>query len=231
MKLAISGTYSSGKTLTTYALSHYVGIPGPAPHHARAATGRGARQDPGAVHGRGACPAHRRRPVERVVRESHLTDFVSDGSSLQEWIYGSVRVVVGINPNDSAHLRERVALTPELEFFQQVMEQLGVAIKQHVRDTYEAFVHLPNELTLARDGHRPVNERFRSMADEAIGTEVDALRIPRHVVGGTLAERLSRITKLFGFTPVVDMATAIELARDEYVAVDMSIEADRAWAS
>src|SRR5205807_2027690 len=99
---------------------------------------------------------------------------VSDGSSLQEWIYGSARVVVGINPNDSAHLggRRAVAPTPELVFFGDVMRQLGVAIKEHVKNTYEACVHLPNELELARDGHRPVNERFRSLADEAIAATV-----------------------------------------------------------
>jgi AAA domain len=233
MKLAISGTYSSGKTLTSYALSHYVDIP-----RTRARTMRELL--PFAVPGKTLeqCNAAEliqlivRRHVERTVHESHLTDgFVSDGSSLQEWIYGSVRVVVGINPNDSVHLSELdvVERTAEMAFFEQVMDQLGVAIKEHVRNTYEAFVHLPNELTLAKDGHRPVNERFRSMADQAIGTTIDELGIPRYVVGGTLPERLDRIVDLMGFTPVVDIDTAIQRAEVEYRAVDMTIESDRAW--
>jgi hypothetical protein len=234
MKLAISGTYSSGKTLTSYALSHYAGIP-----RTRARTMRELL--PFAVPGKTLeqCSAAEliqlivRRHIERVVHESHLADsFVSDGSSLQEWIYGSARVVVGINPNDSVHLSalQTVEQTPEMVFFKQVMEQLGVAIKEHVQNTYEAFVHLPNELTLARDGHRPVNERFRSIADEAIGATIDDLGIPRHVVGGSLAERLDRIVGLFGLTPVIDVDTAIRRAEAEYRAVDMTIEADRAWA-
>ncbi|MGP4113743.1 AAA family ATPase [Streptomyces sp. 4N509B] len=235
MKLAISGTYSSGKTLTSYALSHYVDIP-----RTRARTMRELL--PVAVPGKTLeeCTAAEliqlivRRHTERLVQESHLsTGFVSDGSSLQEWIYGSVRVVVGINPNDSVHLGalETVERTPQMVFFEQVMEQLGVAVKHHVKETYDAFVHLPNELELAKDGHRPVNERFRSMADEAIAATIDELDIPRHVIGGTLSERLDGIVDTFGLTPVTDVRTAIERAQREYAAIDMTIESDRAWAT
>ncbi|HKS50145.1 MAG TPA: AAA family ATPase [Amycolatopsis sp.] len=235
MKLAISGTYSSGKTLTSYALSHLTGIP-----RTRARTMRELL--PFAVPGKTLeeCTAAElvqlivRRHVERCVHESHLTTgFISDGSSLQEWIYGSVRVIVGINPNDSVHLGEleSVERSGEILFFEEVMAQLGVAIKQHVADTYEAFVHLPNELTLARDGHRPVNERFRSMADEAIAREIDALGIQRHVVGGSLPERLTTIVELFELPRLMSVDGAISRAEDEYRAVDMTIESDRAWAT
>jgi hypothetical protein len=235
MKLAISGTYSSGKTLTSYALSHLTGIP-----RTRARTMRELL--PHAVPGKTLeqCTAAElvqlivRRHVERCVHESHLTKgFISDGSSLQEWIYGAVRVVVGINPNASVHLGEleSVERTPEMVFFEDVMEQLGVAIRQHVADTYEAFVHLPNELTLAKDGHRPVNERFRSMADEAIAREIDGLGIPRHVVGGSLPERLLRIVEIFGLPSTMALDRAISLAQQEYQSLDMRVESDRAWAT
>jgi hypothetical protein len=235
MKLAIAGTYSSGKTLTSYALSHLTGIP-----RTRARTMRELL--PFAVPGKTLeeCTAAElvqlivRRHVERCVHESHLTEgFISDGSSLQEWIYGAVRVIVGINPNASILLGdlETVERTEELRFFEEIMAQLGVAIKQHVGDTYQAFVHLPNELTLAKDGHRPVNERFRSMADEAIGREIDALGIPRYVIGGSLPERLGGIVEQFGFEVTMTVEEAIARAQEEYRAVDMTIESDRAWAT
>ncbi|MEU4445693.1 AAA family ATPase [Actinosynnema sp. NPDC050801] len=234
MKLAISGTYSSGKTLTSYALSHYIGVPRTRARTMRellpfAVPGKTLEQCNGAE----LIQLIVRRHVERVVHESHLTNgFISDGSSLQEWLYGSVRVIVGINPNESVHLddTQTVEKTPEMLFFEQVMDQLGVAIKQHVRDTYDAFVHLPNELELAKDGHRPVNERFRTLADQGIAAAIDELGIPRHVVGGTLTERLDRIVEIFGFSTVTDVDTAIERAQEEYRAVDMTIESDRAWA-
>lgn len=232
MKLAISGTYSSGKTVTSYALSYLVDIP-----RSRARTMRELL--PEAVPGKTLeqCTAAELiqlivcRHSERAVQESHLGGtFVSDGTSLQEWIYGSVRVVVGINPNDSVHLREMDAVdrTAEMVFFESVMEQLGQAVKRHVKKSYDAFVHLPNELALAADGHRPVNDRFRSMADEQIKLTVSELRMPLHVVGGTLPERLDRIVELFRLKPVMSTADAIARAQDEYSAVDMTIESDRA---
>jgi hypothetical protein len=232
MKIAISGTYSSGKTFTSYALSHYVGIP-----RTRARTMRELL--PEAVPGKTLeqCTAAElvqlivRRHVERTVHESHLpTSFVSDGSSLQEWIYGAVRVIVGINPNKSVNLSvaEAVERTAEIRVFDEVMQQLGVAFKQHVKDTYDVFVHLPNELALAADGHRPVNERFRSMADERLLEVAAELGIPSHIVGGSIPERLKGIARVLNLTPLMDTEQAIDLAAAEYAAVDMTIENDRA---
>ncbi|MDJ0396712.1 AAA family ATPase [Rhodococcus sp. G-MC3] len=89
--IAISGTYSSGKTTTAYALAHYLAIP-----RIRARTMRELL--PEAVPGKTLeqCNAAEIiqlivcRHTERVMHESHHSvGFISDGSSLQEWIYGS----------------------------------------------------------------------------------------------------------------------------------------------
>ena len=232
MRIAISGTYSSGKTLTSYALAHYVGIP-----RTRARTMRELL--PEAVPGKTLeqCTAAElvqlivRRHVDRAVHESRFEgSFISDGSSLQEWIYGSVRVIVGINPNDSVHLSEleSVERTADIRVFDAVMEQLGIAFKQHVQQTYDVFVHLPNELALAADGHRPVNERFRSMADERLLEVAAELGIPAHVVGGTVEERLVEIARLFELPALMSPEEAIAKAQAEYEALDMRTESDRA---
>jgi hypothetical protein len=173
------------------------------------------------------------RHVDRAVHESRLWDgFVSDGSSLQEWIYGRARVIVGLNPNDSVHLKavERVPLTDELRFFEQVIDQLGAALKRHVKATFSAFVHLPNELPLAADGHRPVNEHFRSMCDQRLLETLVQLGIPYHVVGGTMPERLERIVDLFHLTPVTSTDKAIRLATGEYDLLDVRPETERVTA-
>ena len=157
------------------------------------------------------------------------TGFVSDGSSLQEWIYGSVRVQVGINPNASAHLAEseRVEKTAELVFFEDVMEQLGRAMKRHVKASFEAFVHLRNELPLAADGHRPVNEHFRRTCDGLLVATLDELAIPYHVVGGSIAERLQTICRLFDLVPVMSLGAALDLAERDYAGQDMRDELSR----
>ncbi len=159
------------------------------------------------------------RHTERVLHE-HLksSDFVSDGCSLQEWIYGSVRVKYGINPNETISLApgEAAEKTPELVYFEQVMTELGKLFKRHVRNSFDLFIHLPNELPLAKDGHRPVNEQFRSASDALLKDTFDELGIKYVIVGGTMEERITRIAEITGRRPVMDAAQAIDIAQREY---------------
>lgn len=231
MRLGISGTYSSGKTITAMALSHFTGIP-----RTRAVTMREIlpQAAPGKTLEECTAPELLQmivvRHCDRAVHESRLSSgFISDGSSLQEWIYGSVRVIVGINPNASIHLKdlEQVRRTDELRWFEAVMSQLGHALKRHVVKTFNAFIHLRNELPLAEDGHRPVNERFRSMCDEILMKTLDDLKIPYHIVRGSLFERLEKIADTFQFPRLMDAEAAIALAQQEYTAIDVRSETER----
>jgi len=231
VKLAIAGTYSVGKTLTTMAVSHLTGLP-------RSAAKTMRELLPISVPGKTLeeCTAPEvimlimRRNQERAVNESHLPDgFVSDGSSLHEWAYGTVRVLVGINPNDSVDL-ESVELTDELRFYSQVLEQMGIPAKQHAKATYDSFVHLPIEFPLVPDGHRPVNERFRALADELMLKTLNELEIPYHTVGGTVHERLQKILDIYGFTPRMSIEEAIARAEAEYALIDTTGELERASA-
>ena len=230
MRLGVSGTYSSGKTLTALALAHYTGLP-----RTRAMTMREILPEAAPGKTLEECTAAELlqmivvRHTERVKYEHQYADgFVSDGSSLQEWIYGALRVQVGINPNDSAHLGDQdVERTPEIAFFEEVMQQLGVSFKQHVKRSFDVFVHLRNELPLSADGHRPVNDRFRTMADARLLEVLDELAIPVHVVGGSLPERLKAVVALTGLTPVTTEEEAIERATAEYRGIDSRNESQR----
>lgn len=231
MKLGITGTYSSGKTLTAMALSYYTGVPRTQARTMReilpeAAPGKTLEECTFAELLQMIVVRH----TDRVKYEYALGagSFISDGCSLQEWIYGALRVKVGINPNDSAALGDRdVEKTAELAFFEQVMHQLGVSFKLHVKQGFDAFVHLRNELPLAKDGHRPVNDRFRTLADQTLLRTLDELKLPVHVVSGTVEERLVRIAQVTGFAPVTSPEEAAELARRSYSALDTRGEAER----
>lgn len=232
MRLAISGTYSVGKTLTTMAVSHLTGLP-------RSAALTMRELLPISVPGKTLeeCSAAEiimlitRRNQGRAVNESHLeAGFVSDGSSLHEWCYGTVRVLVGINPNDSANL-DNVAMSEELRFYAEVMRQIGVPAKQHAQRSYDSFVHLPIEFPLVPDGHRPVNERFRSLADDMLLRTLEDLNIPVHIVGGTIPERLEKILSIYDFSPKMSIDEAIERAQYEYSELDTTSESERAVAT
>src|ERR1700712_5591039 len=121
MRLGITGTYSSGKTITAMALSQYTGLP-----RTRAKTMREILPEAAPGKTLEQCTAAELlqmimvRHVDRVLHEERLRDgFISDGCSLQEWIYGAVRVTVGINPNESVELsgNRSVPKTEQLRFF------------------------------------------------------------------------------------------------------------------
>lgn len=229
MRLAVSGTYSSGKTTTSTALALLTGIP-----QAHAKTMREIL--PEAIPGKRLedCTTAQlvqlgiRRFVDRAVHESHLgAGFISDGSSLHEWAYGKVRVRVGIHPDDSALLS--AAMPPgELEFFEDVIDNMGVAMKQHAQRSYDAFAHLPIEFPLVADGHRPVSERFRALTDRLLRDTLDELRIPYHVVGGSLEERLDAIAKLFDLPRLMPVEEAAQRAVAALKLVDTADELARA---
>lgn len=231
MKLAISGTYSSGKTTTSIALSHLTGIP-----RTYAKTMREIL--PALLPGRRLedCTIPELlqlgmvRYAERAVHESRLPDgFVSDGSSLHEWVYGKVRVTVGLHPGrrDSSGGFRSVS---ERDFFDQVMDAMGAVMRRHAVDTYDAFAHLPIEFPLAVDGHRPVSEEFRARSDELLLDTLRQAGIPVRVIGGSLTERLEAIVRTFDLPTVMPVDEAIGLAHSEMSRIDTSDELARSTA-
>jgi len=232
VKLAISGTYSSGKTSTVFALAHLTGIP--------RTTAKTMREIlPDAVPGKtlAQCSSAEfvqlvvRRHAERVKHEALLGDrFVSDGTSLQEWSYGTARVVYGIDPGASVG-RRPLEQTAEMHYFAEVFAQLGHAFKQHVASGFDAVVHLRHELPLRNDGHRPMNDEFRSTADQMLLETFAEIGLPVHVIGGGVPERLASIVELFGLPVIMPVEEAIELARQDYSRQDLRLETERALAS
>ncbi|ASB97816.1 AAA family ATPase [Streptococcus equi] len=103
IRLVISGTYSTGKTTTATALSIATGIP-----LINALSAREILTDlyPGRrfqdMNATELMALGLKRFEERVREEAILylqhTNFISDGSVLNEWIYGTVRMKVGLNP-------------------------------------------------------------------------------------------------------------------------------------
>jgi hypothetical protein len=83
-------------------------------------------------------------------------------------------------------------------------------------------------LPITDDGHRPMNERFRTTIDEMLLATLDELRIPVHMVGGSFPERLDAIVDLFNLPRVRGLDEAIELANADYAALDLRLETERA---
>lgn len=230
LRIAVSGTYSTGKTTTTEALSRWLGIPRT---HARTMREILPEAIPGkALEECGPAELFQLgllRFTERAVRESAMQgSFLSDGSSLHEWIYGKARMKVGINPNDSRLVRsaKRLLTLPYRPLLIQVNEAFGAVVKRHAKLSYDEFIHLPVEFPLVADGHRPVSEEFRALSDQLLKTTLDELGIRYHVVAGTLEERLKRIAAIYGLEPVMPLEQAVAEARDRVRSLAIEIESD-----
>ncbi len=229
VRLAISGTYSTGKSTTTEALSIATGIP-----RTHAKTSREILMDvvPGKqVQELSAMELIKlglRRFEERVANESTSGSYISDGSVVHEWVYGEARMRVGINPGASWGLRtlKKASGFRVRHFYQQYMDIYGDLTKARARRIYDAYVHLPVEFPMHVDGHRPVSEKFRLLSDELLLRTLDELGLPYYVVRGSVAERVARIVDLFDLPLVVPIPDAIDQAQERVRAATDVLEAD-----
>jgi hypothetical protein len=229
IKLAISGTYSTGKTTTTEALSIATGIP-----RSHALTARELLLDvaPGKslveLNSIELLQLGMRRFEERVRNESQLESFISDGSVVHEWVYGLARMQLGINPGASAPMRmiKKVSGIGRKAPMQEYTDLFGDVCKDRAARLYDVYVHLPVEFPLRADGHRPVSEPFRKLSDDTLLGVVKSLGLPYEVVGGTLEQRLTRIINLFDLPTVMPVEQAIATARAKVGKAAKAIEDD-----
>ncbi|MFH8224867.1 ATP-binding protein [Streptomyces sp. NPDC018057] len=230
IRLAVSGTYSTGKSTTTEALSVATGMP-----RTHALTARELIQ--------GIAPGKQleelsaseltalglRRLEERIHHEAvQQGSFVSDGSVIHEWIYGVGRMQAGINPGAGLALRtvKRVVGIPYRSFYKQYMDAYGIVVKARAKKMYDAYIHLPVEFPLRADGHRPVSESFRQLSDTLLTETLDELQIPYNVVGGSVTERIEKIVQLYDLPLLMPVEEAVRVAQERVRKATEIIEAD-----
>lgn len=229
LKLAISGTYSTGKSTTTEALSIATGIP-----RTHAKTSREILIDliPGKtvmdLNAMELIKLGLRRFEERVHNESGAGPFISDGGVFHEWVYFEARMRVGINPGAPKWFQavKKVTGVPVKHFYQRYTDTLGEVTRMRAKRIYDAYVHLPVEFDMHADGHRPVSEPFRRLSDELLLETLAKLDIPYHVVGGPIPERVDRIIALFDLPQIVSTEEAIAEAQLRVRAATEILETD-----
>lgn len=234
IKLAISGTYSTGKSTTTEALSIATGIP-----RTHALTSRELLIDlaPGKtvmeLNSIELLQLGLRRFEERVHNESIDDSFISDGSVIHEWVYGEARMQVGINPGAPPLLRaaKTVAGVGRRKSYLEYMRVFGDVSKARARELYDAYVHLPVEFPIKTDGHRPVSEPFRHLSDTILQTTITELGLPMHVVGGPVVDRVATIVELFDLSTVMPIEQAVDIATERVADATRILEEDDRFKS
>jgi nicotinamide riboside kinase len=216
MKIVVSGTYSTGKTTLTLALSCLTGIPAT---HARTMREILPVSFPGyTLEECGPSELMElgmRRFTERIMGEMQTNGtFVSDGCPLQEWLYGTTRLKTGFNPAEKPEImKARMEEHPEeWKVFRETTESFGTVVKAYVRNRYDAVIHLPVEFPFVADGHRPASEAFRTASEQLLNKTYRELEIRPIEVRGNLRERLKMSVDLLGLPTVRNTDEAIAMA-------------------
>jgi len=216
MRIAISGTYSTGKTTTALALSFLTGI---TTTHARTmreilpTTFPGKRLE--------KCNFHElmelgmRRLSERIIAEQVLgNEFISDGCPLQEWIYSTTRMKTGLNPSEKPwkiKLHKKF-FSSEWNVFENCISAFGNSVKKYTESHYDVIIHLPVEFPFVADGHRPTSEIYRNESEKLLCGTYNELNTKLIEVGGSLEQRLVRIVKALNLNMITTIDDAISKA-------------------
>ncbi|WP_454164599.1 AAA family ATPase [Gordonia iterans] len=217
LRLAVSGTYSTGKSTLTEALSLATGIPRT---HAMTSREILAEINPDktvmeldAVE---LIALGLRRYEERLQNETGRAAFISNGSLIHEWVYGQARYLTGINPGAGPFLRavKRTAGIRTRRSYRTYLEVYGELVRSRAIQFYDAFVHLPVEFDLHDDGHRPVSEPFRVLSDRLLQETVAATGLPMLVVSGPVRDRLEAVIDHYSLPQVMAIDAAVSQARD-----------------
>jgi len=221
-RLVISGTYSTGKTTTTTALSLATGIPMINALSAREILTDlypGRRfQDMNSIE----LMALGLKRLEERIREEYILykdygSFISDGSVLNEWIYGTVRMKVGINPGAPMYhqIAKAILGISGRSFFKKYLAAYGQVTNQHAKNWYTDIVHLPIEFTMKQDGHRPVSEKYRNISDIELKQAYEKLGFPVIDIRGTQIERLDKIINYFDLPQIISSKEAVIQAEEK----------------
>lgn len=216
-KIVISGTYCTGKTTITLALEKATGIP--ATH---ALTMREILPDlfPGkklrnCSYSELICLGLKRFE-DRIIKEAEMTgSFISDGCPLQEWLYGSTRLITGAYPDE---YRFKMVIKKILHYrsykdFKLLLKGFEGITKSYTKLNYNIFFHLPIEFPFVADGHRPTSESFRKVSEIRLLKTYKELNIEPHIITGNLENRLEKILSILEIEPKYDINYCIEYAK------------------
>jgi len=215
-RIVISGTYCTGKTTLTQALSLATGIP--ATH---ALTMREILPElyPGKTLRECAYAElihlGMRRFEERIRAESQLSGgFISDGCTLQEWLYGSTRLITGAYPDELPWKLRLKQLWNRRSYgdFKKLLRGFEHMAKAYASTHYDLFFHLPVEFGFVPDGHRPTSESFRTVSEHRLLATYNELGLPVHKISGSMADRLLQLLTQLEIEPIQPIATCIEQA-------------------
>jgi len=177
MKVAITGTHSTGKTTLAHACSESLGL-----DFVRGDTIKDTVEKlfPGKkvdkLSAEELWTLERVGLTNRIDAEQQYREFVSDGCTINSVAYALMGCGDVIKRRDGFDEFERIALTNA--------------------QLYTHLIYLPPEISLEDDGFRPMSNEFRHGVDEKIHTLLQGF--PFYAITGTVDRRVEQIRRIVG---------------------------------
>lgn len=221
IRLVISGTYSTGKTTTATALSIATGIPLVDALSAREIlTDLYPQRRFQDMNSTELMALGLKRLEERIREEAllykNVGSFITDGSILNEWVYGTVRMKVGINPGSEFIHRMMKAVLGIISkpFFHKYLNAYGQVTLLHAKQWYTDVIHLPIEFEMNPNGHRPVSEKYRTISDVELQKSFSEIGLKPILIFGSQEERVKKIVELYKLPLIMTIEEAVEKAEE-----------------
>lgn len=204
-RIVISGTYCTGKTTLSLALEKATGIPSTHALTMREILpmrypGKSLRECSYAE----LITLGMHRFEDRIRSESTLPDgFLSDGCPLQEWLYGSTRLITGAYPDEYPWKMKLKKLWNHRSYrdFEKLLKGFEGMVKAYTRSHYDLFFHLPVEFPFVSDGHRPTSERFRMESEKRLLACYAEMNIQPIILSGTIEKRIEKALEVLQIIP------------------------------
>lgn len=141
--------------------------------------------------------------------------FISDGCPLQEWLYGSTRLITGAYHDEYCFI---MALRKTLNYrsyknFKLLLKGFEGITKAYTQLNYNIFFHLPADFPFVTDGHRPTSESFRKVSEIRLLETYQELNIKPYMITGSLEKRLEQILSILKIEPKYDINFCIKYAK------------------
>lgn len=158
-----------------------------------------------------------KRFEDRIRKESELgNSFISDGCPLQEWLYGSTRLITGAYPDEYPYkmLLKKFFNYRSYKDFKKLLNGFESMAKVYTKKKYDIFFHLPVEFPFIADGHRPTSEKFRTISENRLLETYTKMGIETILIPGSLQERLSKILDVLKIVPKHEISDCIAYAHE-----------------
>lgn len=217
-RIVISGTYCTGKTSLALALSLASGIP-----RTHAPTMRQILPSifPGLPLKACSYPQLLRLGMERFQQRIQAeadfpAGFISDGCPLQEWLYGSTRLLTGAYPEENKYSMwlKKIKNYRQYRDFELLLTGFEKMAKAYTLNHYDLFFHLPVEFPFVLDGHRPTSERFRTVSEQRLLACYQELKISPYQLRGDVEDRMYDALHILKVDPVMPVPLAIIKAEE-----------------